>query len=365
MSNQLEFIASKFKVEGEVKDIRPLGDGLINDTFFIETTDNTPNYILQRKNKYVFTDIPAMMDNIYKVTTHLKKKIVLSGGDPFREALTLTPTKEGKLYFLDANEDYWTSCLFIEDTKSYPYASSLNLAYQGGKGIGKFQSLLSDMTQPLADILPGFHNIRFRLNQWDESIKQDKAGRVKDLSQEIQWIEERRDEMLAFWIKVEKRIIPIRVTHNDTKISNILFDQKGEVLCVIDLDTVLNSTCLNDFGDAIRSYANAGMEDDKDIDNVYLKMDVFESYTQGYLSEAKAFLIDEEANHLAFSAKYITYEQTLRFLMDYIDGDTYYKTAYETHNLVRTHAQYKLLQSMEENFEEMKDIVSQMISNQP
>ena len=195
------------------------------------------------------------------------------------------------------------------------------------------------------------------------NLQNDAYPILKDLSKEIEWIEKRRDEMLAFWTKVEVGLIPIRVTHNDTKISNILFDQKGEVLCVIDLDTVLNSTCLNDYGDAIRSYANAGLEDDKDIDNVYLKMDVFESYTQGYLSEAKAFLIDEEVNNLAFSAKYITYEQTLRFLMDYIDGDTYYKTAYDEHNLVRTHAQHKLLQSMEENFEEMKDIVSQTIKN--
>lgn len=362
MNNQLKKIAQQFKLDGEVKDVRPLGEGLINDTYFIETISNTPNYILQRKNKNIFTNIPAMMDNIYKVTSHLKKKIETAGGDPLREAITLTFTQDDKLYYLDEEQEYWTACLFIEDTITHQYASSLELAYQGGKGIGKFQAMLSDMKEPLTDILPGFHNIRFRFDQWDKAIREDKAGRVKKLSTEIEWINRYRDGMLSFWEKVEKGIIPTRVTHNDTKISNILFDQSDNVLCVIDLDTVLNSTCLNDYGDAIRSYTNAGLEDDRDINNVYLKMDVFESYTKGYLSEAKSFLTQDEIDNLAFSAKYITYEQVLRFLMDYINGDTYYRINYEDHNLVRTHAQYKLLQSIEENFEKMERFIEAQLA---
>ena len=357
MNEKLMVVAGKFKFEGEVKNVRPLGEGLINDTYFVETTEGSPNYILQRKNKNIFQNIPAMMDNIYKTTTHLKMKIKAVGGDPLREAMTLTHTVDGQLYYLDDNNEYWTACLFIEDTITYQYASSLELAYQGGKGIGKFQAMLSDMKEPLVDILPGFHNIRIRFDQWDTAVKNDTAGRVKDLTTEISWIEKYKDEMLSFWEKVETGEIPIRVTHNDTKISNILFNQQDEVLCVIDLDTVLNSTCLNDYGDAIRSYANAGLEDDRDVNNVYLKMDVFESYTKGYLSQTKSFLTQSELDNLAFSVKYITYEQVLRFLMDYIDGDTYYRTAYDKHNLVRTHAQYKLLQSIEENFEKMKGII--------
>lgn len=361
MNNKLAEIAGKFNFEGEVKHVRPLGEGLINDTYFVETTADTPNYILQRKNGNIFKNIPAMMDNIYKVTSHLKKKIEAAGGDPMREAMTLAHTIDNKLYYTDEENEYWTACVFIEDTITHQYASSLELAYQGGKGIGKFQTLLSDMKEPLEDILPGFHNIRFRFDQWDEAVSKDKAGRVKDLATEIGWIEKYRAEMLDFWIKVEQGIIPTRVTHNDTKISNILFDQDDEVLCVIDLDTVLNSTCLNDYGDAIRSYANAGLEDDRDTNNVFLRMDVFENYTKGYLSEAKAFLTQPEIDNLAFSAKYITYEQTLRFLMDYIDGDTYYRTAYDKHNLVRTHAQYKLLQSIEENFDKMESIIKELV----
>ena len=189
--------------------------------------------------------------------------------------------------------------------------------------------------------------------QWDEAVARDAAGRVKELAEEIGWIESRREEMMAFWSKVEDGTIPTRVTHNDTKINNILFNKQGEVLCAIDLDTVMASTSLNDFGDAIRSYANTGDEDDRDPARVGLSMEMFRAYTEGYLSQRAAQLAPAELDNLAFSALYITYEQVLRFLMDYIDGDTYYKVKYETHNLVRTRAQYRLLLSMEEQYDGM------------
>ncbi|MFV0553692.1 MAG: phosphotransferase enzyme family protein [Mangrovibacterium sp.] len=361
MTTKLNEIASKFQFAGAVKDVRPVGEGLINDTFFVETEGAADNYILQRKNKNIFQNIPAMMENIDKVTKHLRKKINDRGGNPLRETMTLVPTTDNQLYFLDEEDEYWAACLFIEDTITYQSADSTELAFQGGKGIGEFQCLLADMTEPLTDILPGFHNIRIRFDQWDEAVSKNLAGRLDDLKEEVSWIEKYRAEMLEFWSMVEDGIIPTRVTHNDTKISNILFDKSGEVLCVIDLDTVLNSTCLNDYGDAIRSYVNAGLEDDENLDNVYVKMDVFESYTKGYLSEASKFLTESELSNLVFSAKYITYEQTLRFLMDYINGDTYYRTKYEKHNLVRTHAQYKLLCSIEENYDKMCQIVSNAV----
>lgn len=361
MKETLLKIGDKFAFEGTVKDIRTLGEGLINDTFFVETEGNSPNYILQRKNKNIFKDIPAMMDNICKVTTHLKKKIVAQGGDPLREALTVTPTKDGKLYFKDEEDQYWAACYCIEDTITYEYADSPALAAQGGKGIGKFQAMLADMKEPLADILPGFHNMRFRFEQWDDVLRRDPVGRKAEVQKEIEWIESRRDEMIALWAKAESGEIPTRVTHNDTKISNILFDKQGNVLCVIDLDTVLSSIVLNDYGDAIRSYTNTGKEDDENLDNVSINMDIFEGYTVGYLSETISFLTPAEIENLAFSAKYITFEQVLRFLMDYIDGDNYYKVKNEKHNLVRTHAQYKLLQSMEESYDKMCAIVAEQV----
>jgi thiamine kinase-like enzyme len=354
-------ISAYFQFDGIVKNVRSLGEGLINDTFFVETTGNSPNYILQRKNKNIFQNIPAMMNNIYKVTVHLKNKIIEMGGDPFREALTLIQTKDGQLYHKQ-DDDYWTACLFIEDTVTHQLASSLELACQGGKGIGKFQAMLSDMKEPLDDILSGFHNIKFRFDQWDQAIENDKAGRVKQLQTEISRIEKYRKEMLDFYSKIEAGIIPSRVTHNDTKISNILFDKSGNILCVIDLDTVMNSSCLYDYGDAIRSYANAGLEDDRNTANVFLKMDVFENYTKGYLSEASFFLTQEEINCMAFSAKYITFEQVLRFLMDYIDGDSYYRINYDKHNLVRTYAQYRLLESVEENYAQMCETINKLLA---
>jgi thiamine kinase-like enzyme len=357
MNTKLISIAQNFQLEGEIKEVTNLGEGFINDTFIIETIAGRPNYILQRKNKRIFSPIPAMMDNIQKVCQHIKKKVEKAGGDPMREAMTIIPASDGKLYFVDEEDEYWAVCLFIEDTIAYNAAETPGLATAGGKGIGKFQSLVADLKEPLVNILPGFHDIRYRFKQWDAVLAKDPVGRKAEVSEEISWIESRRDEMLKFYELVENGTIPTRISHNDTKINNILFDKQGEVLCVIDLDTVLSSTVLNDFGDAIRFYTNTGLEDDLNLDNVSMDMNIFEAFTKGYLEEAKSFLTEKELEYLAFSAKYITYEQVLRFLMDYIDGDNYYKTKSAEHNLVRTRAQYKLLTSIEAQFDEMNRIV--------
>ncbi len=358
MNSNLTKIASNFQLDGEIVEIKNLGEGFINDTFIIHTSSGYPDYILQRKNKNIFSPIPAMMENIQKVCLHIKQKVKKAGGNPMREAMTVIPEKKGKLYFLDDDDEYWAVSLFIDDTIAYESAKTPELAYAGGKGIGKFQSQVADLKEPLTDILPGFHNIRYRFKQWDETLAKDRVGRKSSVQEEIGWVESRREEMLRFWELVENGIIPTRVTHNDTKINNILFDKKGDVLCVIDLDTVLNSTVLNDFGDAMRSYTNTGLEDDENLESVSMDISIFEAFTKGYLEETKSFLSETEKEYLAFSARYITYEQVLRFLMDYIDGDRYYKTKSPEHNLVRTRAQYKLLQSIEEQYEKMKEIVS-------
>ena len=358
MDERMLNIASHFAIEGEIEIIKPLGEGFINDTFVVKTKGSTPNYILQRKNHAIFPDVPGMMDNIVKVTTHLKEKIAAAGGDPRREALTQTPTTDGKYYWQDADGNYWAVCEFIEGSVTYDRADTPELAYKGGQGIGRFQAQLADFTTPLVETIKGFHNIRWRFQQWDEVIAKDSMGRVAELKEEISWIESRREKMLDFWKMVEDGVLPMRVTHNDTKLSNILFNQNGDVLCVIDLDTCMSSTSLNDFGDAIRSYTNTGAEDDRDLSKVSMSLEMFKAYTEGYLSERKDTLCKSELEWLAFSARYITFEQVLRFLMDYIDGDTYYKTNAPDHNLVRTHAQYKLLQSMEEQYDAMVGIVT-------
>lgn len=371
-------IIAEFDIEGRAETIKALGPGFINDTFIVSTSPDmtsgkAPRYILQRKNHNVFPDIPGMMSNIRMITDHLRRKVTAAGGDPDREVLKVIRRKAdsmneeeksmtaGDLCYRDSNGNWWAVCLFIEGSVTYEKADSPELAYKGGEGIGRFQSMLADFTTPLNETIKGFHNIRLRLAQWDDALRRDSAGRVREVAEEISRIESRREKMLDFWSLAEKGILPARVTHNDTKISNILFDKSGNVLCVIDLDTCMSSTSLNDFGDAIRSYANTGAEDDRDLDKVSMSMEMFRAYTSGYLSQRKNTLTDEEAAHLAFSALYITYEQVLRFLMDYIDGDTYYKTAYPEHNLVRTRAQNKLLLSMEEQYDEMRAVVDELM----
>ena len=365
-------IVSRFETVGTVEEIKPLGPGFINDTLIVKCNDNgvEVRYILQRKNHHVFPDVPGMMNNIIMVTEHIKAKVAVAGGDPEREALTVVKRRPDSiteaesaqpytnLYYKDEDGNYWAMCTFIEGSVTYERADTPALAFKGGQGIGKFQAQLADFTTPLSETIKGFHNIRWRFQQWDEAVNKDAAGRVKDLAEEISWIESRKEEMLAFWSLVENGTIPTRVTHNDTKISNILFDAAGEVLCVIDLDTCMSSTSLNDFGDAIRSYTNTGAEDDRDLSKVSMSLEMFKAYAEGYLSERKESMTESELEWLAFSARYITYEQVLRFLMDYIDGDVYYKTNAPDHNLVRTHAQYKLLQSMEEQYAQMQEIVS-------
>ena len=369
---EMRDIAHKFDTTGNIVGIKPLGPGFINDTFIVKTEgEGALKYILQRKNHLIFPDVPGMMKNIELVTEHIRRKVVAEGGDPMREVLTVTPRKpgtmsdrektdpSGHLYYKDGKGNFWAMCVFIEGSVTYEKADTPELCCKGGEGIGKFQSQLADFTTPLNETIKGFHNIRWRFGQWDEAIARNAAGRIKDLGREIDWIDSRREEMLGFWKMVEDGTIPTRVTHNDTKISNILFDDKGSVLCVIDLDTCMSSTSLNDFGDAIRSYTNTGAEDDRNTGNVGMSAEMFKAYTKGYLSQRKGSLTEAEIENLAFSARYITYEQVLRFLMDYIDGDTYYKTAYPEHNLVRTRAQYKLLQSIEGQYEEMKKIVDE------
>ncbi len=351
-------IASRFAFEGTVDRIDPLGQGFINDTYIVRTKGDAPDYILQRKNGNIFQDVPAMMDNISRVTAHIRRAVTVAEHDPLREALTVVPAVDGALCVRDSAGDCWAACVYIPDTVTYDRADSIELARMGGVGIGRFQAQLADFHEPLHETIPGFHDIRHRFVQWDEALKADRAGRCASVAAEIAGIEVRRAEMLAFRRLVDDGVIPVRVTHNDTKISNILFDRSGRVLCVIDLDTVMAAPALNDFGDAIRSYANTGDEDDRDLSRVSLSIPMFAAYTDGYLSQQAAHLTDAELEWLAFSARYITFEQELRFLMDYIDGDTYYKTAYADHNLVRARAQHRLLESMEEHYDEMCRIVA-------
>ena len=230
MKERLLDIASRFELEGRITDIKPLGEGFINDTYVVTTEGDAPDYILQRKNHVIFPDVPGMMENIKAVTEHIKAKVA----DPLRETLTVIPAKDGRLY-VQEGDNFWATCLFIPDTTSPERADTPELAYQGGLGTGRFQALLSDFDKPLNETIKGFHNIRWRFRQWDETLAADPVGRVSQLQEEISWIESRRKEMMDFWSLVEDGTIPLHVTHNDTKISNILFNKAdGSMLCTIE-----------------------------------------------------------------------------------------------------------------------------------
>ena len=350
-------IALKFKTEGEIGDISPIESGLINSTFLVRTIGEHPDYILQKKNKSIFGDIPAMMNNIVRVSNHLHAKTVAQGGDPTREVLHVVETLDGKYYHLDDTGDYWTMMVYIPDTVVVASATSPEMAFKGGLGIGRFEMLLADMPGRLHATIPGFHDLAFRHRQWRDSLDADKGGRKVSVGKEIAEVEKRWPAMLEFWRLVADGTIPQRVTHNDTKLGNILFDKDYNVQCVIDLDTVMNNTVLADYGDAIRSFANTGAEDDSNLDNIDIDMDIFEAYTRGYLSQAASILNAAEKEWLHFAPMYITFEQTVRFLMDYIDGDVYYHIAYPEHNLVRARAQQRLLEQMEKNRGQMRRII--------
>jgi hypothetical protein len=350
--------ASHFQIDSEIESITQLGEGNIHETFFIRTKGaETDDYILQHKNKNVFRDVPSMLENISRVCEHLKKKTMARGMDPLRHTLTLIPSKTLQLYFIDEEGEYWAMCLFIKDSSTYSIPLNSTLAMAGGRGTGEFHNMLSDFTGTLTDILPGYHNMRFRFEQWDTVIGKISDSLKTNYSKEISWIESRREDMMRFRGLFESGKIPLRVAHNDAKLLNILFDKENQVLCLIDLDTVLYGSVLYDYGDAIRSYTNTGAEDDVYPGNVHMRMDYFEAFTQGYIQEASAFMNQTEVESLAFAAKYITFEQLLRFLMDYLDGNHYYRIAHAEHNMQRARAQFALLADMEKHYGEMVNCV--------
>ena len=354
--DKLTQLASRFALEGAIAQVKPLGEGFINDTYTVTLEgQDQPSYILQRKNHLVFPDVPAMMDNIERVTRYIKTKV----HDPLRQTLTVVPTTDGALYYKDEDGNYWAVTLYIRGTMSYTKADSPEIAYQGGLGLGQFHRLVDGFTEPLAEVIKGFHNIRWRFVQWDEALQRDAAGRVKDLKEEIGWIESRREKMLAFWELFEKGVIPTRVTHNDTKISNFLFNADDRsLLCAIDLDTLMSSTLLNDTGDALRSYTNTAEEDEPDEEKMKLDLRLFRAYAEGYLPQMGDVLSEAELKSLATGAAVITLELASRFLGDYIIGDKYFRIDYPEHNLVRARAQLALFRDMMLHMDDMQAIIA-------
>ena len=350
----LNELLSKFKVNSKIEEY---GNGHINDTFRTTTKD----CILQRINTNVFKDPEAMMDNIDKVTSFLRTKIEAEGGDTERETMTVIKTRDGKNYYRVDDDHVFRVYKFVAGTKTIEVGTKEDM-YRAGRGFGKFQRQLDDYpAETLSETIVNFHNTPDRMLKFEEAVKNDMAGRAKDVQEEIAFVRECAKFASVVTDGIADGSIPLRVTHNDTKINNILFDEEtGDAVCVIDLDTVMPGSALYDFGDALRIGASTAAEDETNLDIVNFNEEIFESFAKGYFEEMGEKLTEREKELLPFSVKLLTFECGARFLTDYLNGDTYFKIHREHHNLDRARNQFKLVRDIAEKEEKLLEIIKSL-----
>lgn len=360
----LDFInvVSQFRIEGAVESVSPIGNGLINETLRVTTVGtDTPDYILQRINDTVFTDVDLLQHNIETVTAHIRHKLEAQGEqDIDRKCLRFIETSAGKTYYKDGNGRYWRMSVFIPDTCTKEEVNPEN-AFCCGETFGNFEQMLVDLTEPLGETIPDFHNMELRLRQLQEAVKADRMGRVASVRDILGELECSADEMCLAERLYRKGALPKRICHCDTKVNNMLFDADGKVLCVIDLDTVMPSFVFSDYGDFLRTGANRVAEDSDDYQSVGLKEDIFRSFTEGYLGSAGSFLTPVETGHLPYAVALFPYMQCVRFLTDYINGDIYYKIKYPEHNLVRSRNQLLLYRDVRRHDRMMAEFVEKTL----
>ena len=345
---QVYAAAGAFRFAGVCTDISWNTDGHINDTSVLTFRENSLDrrYILQRINTDIMDRPGELMENIVRVTSFLKERIREAGKDPARETLTVIPTKQGEFCFADEQGNWWRAYDYIENTICYDTPDKPEYFYRSAQAFGRFQNLLADFpAETLHETIVGFHDTGNRYRQFCRAVADDLAGRKHLVEPEIEFLMEREAYARSFDDRTD---LPARVTHNDTKLSNVLFDREtGQALCVIDLDTVMPGLSLHDFGDAIRFGASTAAEDEPDLQKVSFDRKMYDLYLQGYLEECGSRLTKREIELLPMGAKVITYEQALRFLGDYLNGDTYYRTTRPGQNLDRARTQLKLLADME------------------
>lgn len=357
-SNVIKEILSKFNIETNTA---PYGNGHINDTYLCETK---PGYILQRINTNVFKNPDNVMENIYNVTEFLKKQIIENGGDVERETLTVIPTKENEIYYKHDNGDCYRMYKFIADSVSHDSADDPMILCHAGRAFGKFQRNLSDFpADKLHETIVDFHNTPVRVQQLETAIENNAAGRLDSVKAEIDFAMEFSKYAAEITDAMAKGEVPLRVTHNDTKLNNVLFDAvTGEGVCVIDLDTVMPGSMLYDFGDALRFGASSCAEDETDESKIWFDLEKFEYFAKGFLGEVGDCLTEKEIELLPLSALLMTYECGTRFLADYLNGDTYFKIHRENHNLDRARNQFKLVADIESKLDDMMKIVLKYIN---
>ena len=351
----------QFAIDGSVKEIRPYGNGHINDTFLavFQYEDGEKRYILQRMNHNIFKNPPLLMENVVGVTDYLRKAILTQGGDPDRETLNVVRTLEGKSYYEDQGHSFWRVFLFVEGTLCLEKVESPKDFYNGGAAFGNFQRMLAEYPAgELHETIPNFHNTPSRFQDFRRALEADRAGRAALVRPEIEFALSREEEISVLTDLLKKGELPLRVTHNDTKLNNILFDRAtGRALCVIDLDTVMPGLSLYDFGDSIRFGASTGAEDERDLSRIELDLELFEAFTEGFLKGCGGKLTRREIEMFPMGAKLMTYECGIRFLGDFLEGDVYFKVHRENHNLDRARTQFKLVADMEKKWDQMVSIV--------
>jgi len=355
-------ILDSFEFKGDFVSCKVFGSGHINTTYLASYNEAglENKYVLQKVNSNVFKDVDALMDNVFAVTSFLREKIKENGGNPDRETLHYIKTTDGKKYFRDNNGNCYRSYKFVDNSKSCDSVDSAEIFEKSGIAFGKFQKYLSDFpAATLNETIPNFHNTIWRFeNEFLPAVETDCNDRTKLCKDEIEFVMKRRSDCSRLVDLIEQGELPIRVTHNDTKLNNVMFDEDtDDAICVIDLDTVMPGLALYDFGDSIRFGANTCAEDEKDISKVALNLEYFTAYAKGFLSQAGDSFNPCEIDNLAFSAKLMTFECGMRFLTDYLNGDTYFKIDYPEHNLVRAKNQFALVKDMEDKMEQMENII--------
>ncbi len=353
--------AQQFQSEGKLLDIKPHGNGHINDTYLLSYESENKDLqkiILQKMNRTVFPKPEEVMENVVGITGFLKEKITKNGGNPYRETLTVIPAKDGKCYYEDEQGGFWRAYVFISDTFSYDLPDSKELFYESAYAFGNFQSMLADYpAETLHETIVNFHNTKARFAAFRKAVEDDVMGRAKDVQEEIRFVLGREETANYFSELLERGELPLRVTHNDTKLNNILMDENGKGICVVDLDTVMPGLAMNDFGDSIRSGASTGAEDETDLSKISCDMELFDIYTKGFIEGCGGKLTSREIELLPMGAKTMTYECGMRFLTDYLQGDVYFKIHRPEHNLDRCRTQFKLVADMEAKWDTMNEIV--------
>ena len=338
------------------------GQGHINDTFCVvcqPQEGDTVRFILQGLSSAAFPHPEELMENFIGITSYLREKVIASGGDPMRETLSLVKTKDGRDFHTDQNGKVWRLTPFIENTDCFQSATP-ELFEASARAFGRLQFLLQDYpAQTLHETIVNFHNTEDRFAKFEAALAADKLGRAKDVQAEIQFVLDRKADCSVALQALREGKLPLRVTHNDTKLNNILIDRDThEGICVIDLDTTMPGLSINDFGDSIRFGANHSKEDEKDLSKVNFDIALYEVYTRGFLEGAQGCLTEGELQYLPWGARLMTLECGIRFLTDYLDGDNYFRIHYPEQNLDRTRTQFKLVKDMEDQFEAMKAVVA-------